>query len=98
MGGVLRLSSLQSSTAAALAAMLLIVNFAAAAAQEQGAALTIVADQVRSQGFTCDNPVAAERIEADTPPDQTVYLLKCEGVSYRVQLVPDQAAKISEIE
>jgi len=58
----------------------------------------IVADQVRSQGFPCDNAVSAERVEAESTPNETVYLLKCETATYRVVLIPDQAAKVTKAE
>jgi hypothetical protein len=69
-----------------------------AVAQDQDAIPGIVADQVRSQGFACDNPVSAEKIEAESQPDLPVYILTCEGVRYHVQLIPDQGAKISVVE
>ena len=67
-------------------------------AQEQSAAVDIVAAQVRSQGFACTNPVSAEKVEAESMPDQAVYILVCEGVKYHVRLIPDEAADISIIE
>ena len=70
---------------------------ATAAARDQSTALTIVADQVRSQGFRCNNPSSAERLDAESVPNETVYLLKCEGVTYRAVLIPDQAAIVTEV-
>jgi hypothetical protein len=70
---------------------------ATAIAQDQNADLRIVGDQVRSQGFACSNPTSAERIEAESAPNKTVYVLKCEGVTYRVVLIPDQAADVTEV-
>src|SRR3954470_20139792 len=68
------------------------------AARAQSDATRIVADQVRSQGFTCDNPKSAEHDAAESSPNETVYLLQCEAATYRVILVPDQAAKITKVE
>jgi hypothetical protein len=70
---------------------------ATATAQDQSADIKIVGDQVRSQGFACDNPSSAEPIEAESAPDHAVYLLKCEGITYRVVLIPDQAADVTEV-
>ena len=56
----------------------------------------IVADQVRSQGFPCDNPSSAQRDEAASQPNETVYVLTCDGATYRVVLIPDQAAKVTK--
>jgi hypothetical protein len=52
---------------------------------------------VRSQGFPCSNPSSAERISAESAPNQTVYLLKCEGMTYRVLLIPDQGAQVTRV-
>lgn len=71
---------------------------ATATAKDQDTAATVVADQVRSQGFPCKNPSSAERIEAESAPNQTVYLLKCEGMTYRVLLIPDQAAEVAKVD
>ncbi|MER9565111.1 NAD(P)-binding domain-containing protein [Mesorhizobium sp. M0571] len=69
-----------------------------ATATAQGTVATIVADQVRSQGFACKNPSSAERIEAESTPNQTVYLLQCEGITYHVLLIPDQAADVAKVD
>jgi hypothetical protein len=68
------------------------------ATTDQSAVSTIVADQVRSQGFPCEGPSSAERIAAESAPNETAYLLKCEAVTYRVDLIPDQAALVTRIE
>lgn len=78
-----------------LASICLAGAIATATAQEEIA--TIVADQVRSQGFPCRNPSSAERLAAESAPNHTVYLLKCEGVIYRVTLVPDQGAQVAQV-
>ena len=80
-----------------LTAVCLTGPIATATAQDQSADLRIVADQVRSQGFACNNPSSAERIEAESAPNKTVYMLKCEGVTYRVVLIPDQGAEVTEV-
>jgi hypothetical protein len=92
----LRLFRIASIAAGVLASVCLSGPIGTATAQDQGTDVAIVADQVRSQGFACNNPSSAERIEAESSPNHTVYLLKCEGVSYRVVLVPDQGAQVTE--
>jgi hypothetical protein len=57
----------------------------------------IVADQVRSQGFACSEPVAATKDEATSKPDLPVYVLTCGNGSYRVEVIPDQGAKITSL-
>jgi hypothetical protein len=71
---------------------------ATALADDQSATLEIVADQVRSQGFACSNPVSADKVEAESKPDLMVYVLTCESVKYHVRLVPNEAAQIRVIE
>jgi hypothetical protein len=71
---------------------------ATATAQDRSTELTVVADKVRSQRIPCNNPSSAQRVEAQSAPNQTVYLLKCEGVTYRVLLIPDQAAEVSRVD
>ena len=62
--------------------------------EAQSSQAEVIAAQVRRQGLTCNNPISVERIEVGSRPDEPVYLLKCGNASYRVRLVPDQAAEI----
>ncbi len=65
---------------------------APALAQTDADAATLVATQVRDQGLACADPVKAERdMNAD---GDAVWLLTCSDASYRVRLIPDQAAQI----
>lgn len=57
----------------------------------------IIAVQLRKQGYPCKNPASAERDADASKPDGEVWTLKCEGVTYRVQLVPKQAAKVEKL-
>ncbi len=57
----------------------------------------IIAVQIRRQGFECESPQSAKRDEEASKPDAEVWVLTCEGVSYRVQLVPNQAAKVEPL-
>lgn len=72
--------------------------FTGANAQEEGVEIAVLADQIRSQGFACSNPVSAELIAAESVPDVPVYVLKCEGATYRIRLVPDQASVVTRID
>ena len=66
-----------------------------AAAQTDADAAALVATQVRDQGFLCSDPVGAERQGmADT---DVVWVLTCGNASYRVRLIPDQAAVIEQL-
>lgn len=74
------------------------LTFPCPGAMAQDDVAVLVADQVRSQGFVCAKAISAERDEAASAPNQTVYVLKCEGATYRVVLIPDQAAKVTKVE
>ncbi|MFP3921170.1 MAG: hypothetical protein ACLFU3_05615 [Dichotomicrobium sp.] len=56
-----------------------------------------IAAQIRAQGFACDTPLSAQRDSARSRPDEPVWILECEHQSYRVRLVPDQAAKVERL-
>jgi hypothetical protein len=77
-----------------LAGVLLWLACLPADAHEQSLQLEVIAAQVRRQGFVCKNPISVERIEAGSRPDEPLYVIKCEGASYRVRLIPDRAAEI----
>lgn len=68
-----------------------------ALAQDEAAMISVVANQIRSQGYACANPTSAKRDEAASVPLEPVYVLICENASYRVRIVPDQAADVTEI-
>lgn len=70
---------------------------APAAADDDSTAATIIADQVRDQGFACSEPVTADKDEASSKPDVPVYVLTCGNGSYRVEVIPDMAAKITAL-
>lgn len=56
----------------------------------------LVADQVRNQGFSCQEPVSATRDEAASKPELPVYVLTCADATYSVKVVPDQAWVITK--
>jgi hypothetical protein len=58
----------------------------------------IIAVQIRKQGFTCVNPESATQDKEQSKPDEPVWLLKCDGASYRVRMMPDQAAKVEKLD
>lgn len=68
----------------------------AALADELSVDATIVADQVRNQGLTCQDPVSATRDEAASKPELPVYVLTCADATYTVKVVPDQAWTITK--
>ncbi|MEI9401825.1 hypothetical protein [Mesorhizobium argentiipisi] len=68
-----------------------------ASAQRGETDAAIVADQIRSQGFPCKGPISAERLDAESVPNETAYLLQCDAKAYRVLLIPDQAAIVTSV-
>ena len=58
---------------------------------------TILAAQIRTQGFSCDKAVGATRDKKRSRPDRAVWVLKCSNASYRVTRSPDLAAKVEPL-
>jgi hypothetical protein len=69
----------------------------AGAARADDAPLTLLADQIRGQGYPCKSPESATRDAAASKPDEAVWVLKCDGAGYRIRLVPDMAAKVEKL-
>lgn len=55
---------------------------------------TILAAQIRTQGFTCDKALGATRDRKDSRPDRESWVLRCSNATYRVTRAPDMAAKV----
>jgi hypothetical protein len=58
----------------------------------------VVAAQIRSQGYECASPQSARREPKASRPDEMVWLLQCEGSTYRVRLIPHLAAKVERVD
>jgi hypothetical protein len=56
-----------------------------------------IAAQIRAQGYACDQPQSATRDAQASKPNEEVWILRCEGASYRVRLIPDMAARVERI-
>jgi len=81
----------------------LVATFEAAAAQTDSdatdrAAADIVATQLRSQGYACDEPSSAKPDQKASKPDETAWILTCKNATYRVRLVPDMAAQVEQLD
>jgi hypothetical protein len=57
----------------------------------------ILAVQLRSQGYVCQNPQNATRDGDQSRPDQAVWLVTCEDGTYRMRLTPGMAAKVERL-
>jgi hypothetical protein len=78
-----------------IATLVIPVLCLAARADEAALDASIVADQVRSQGFACADPVSAQRDAEKSKPDEAYYVLTCADATYDVRLVPDMAAQVT---
>jgi hypothetical protein len=58
----------------------------------------ILAVQIRSQGYACGKALSAERDAERSRPDQAVWVLRCENITYRMQLTPGMAAKVERLD
>ena len=58
----------------------------------------IISDQIRRQGYACDEPRQAARDRQASRPNETVWILRCNTITYRVILVPDMAARVERVE
>jgi hypothetical protein len=84
--------------AALAAATIAALQVHAGLAEGPGTPASIVAAQIRAQGYACAGPVAATRDRRASRPNGAVWTLRCRNASYRVRLVPDMAAEVARIE
>ncbi|MEH2552042.1 hypothetical protein V1283_008687 [Bradyrhizobium sp. AZCC 2262] len=59
---------------------------------------TVLAAQIRIQGFTCDKALGATRDKKRSRPDRAVWVLKCSNATYRVTRAPDMAATVKALQ
>jgi hypothetical protein len=55
---------------------------------------SVLAAQIRSQGFACDEAQKATRDAKLSKPDYEVWVLTCKNATYRIGRYPDMAAKV----
>jgi hypothetical protein len=82
----------------AAAALACLLAPAAVPAQQPETPAAIVAAQLRTQGYACADPVSATRDQQASRPLETVWILRCRNATYRVLLVPDMAAQVTQLE
>ena len=58
---------------------------------------SMLAAQIRMQGFTCDKSLGASRDTKRSRPDRGVWVLKCTNATYRITRAPDMAAKVEPL-
>ena len=69
----------------------------AGTARAQDAPTEVLAATVRTHGFTCDQPLGAER-DGATVNDQAVWILRCKSGTYRVRLTPNRNAQVEKLQ
>jgi len=55
---------------------------------------SMLAVEIRAQGFNCDKALRAVRDAKRSRPDRGVWVLKCSNAMYRITRSPDMAAKV----
>jgi hypothetical protein len=59
---------------------------------------SMLAAQIRTQGFVCDKALGAVRDAKRSKPDHAVRVLKCSNANYRISRAPDMAAKAEVVQ
>ena len=67
------------------------------ATAQQEVPTEVLAATVRTHGFTCDQPLGAER-DGATVNDQAVWILRCKSGTYRVRLTPNRNAQVEKLQ
>ena len=98
----------KKSTASAAATLILTTSIplifvgfsssAATAADEIEKPGEIVAAQIRTQGYTCEDPVEAKADPELSKPDENVWLLRCKSERYRLRMIPDMDSKVERLD
>jgi hypothetical protein len=56
--------------------------------------VNIISHHIWRQGYSCDEPRHAEHDAQASRPDEAVWILRCDNITYRVTLIPDRAARV----
>jgi hypothetical protein len=57
-----------------------------------------LADTVRDRGFRCERAVSAELDQAQSRPDEAVWILRCSDGRYRVRYPGDTAPQVEPLD
>lgn len=58
---------------------------------------SMLAAQIRRQGFSCDTPLSAMSDIKRSRPDRGVWVLRCSNASYQITRAPDMAATVKPL-
>jgi hypothetical protein len=56
-----------------------------------------LASEIRDHGYPCKKPDAGIRDPARSTPEAAVWLLRCDGVGYRLLLVPGRPTVVEPV-
>jgi hypothetical protein len=74
--------------------VLLVSGLTGSAAQAQETVRNMLAAQIRTQGYPCDQALGAKKDRRRSKPDHEVWILRCNNATFRVSRAPDLAAKV----
>ena len=77
--------------------VLFLIGLSDSTALAQETVQTMLAAQIRTQGFTCDKTLGAKKDAKRSKPDREVWVLRCSNATYRVGRAPDMSAKVEVI-
>ena len=77
--------------------VLSLIGLSDSTALAQETVQSMLAAQIRTQGFTCDKTLGAKKDTKRSKPDHEVWVLSCSNANYRVGRAPDMSAKVEVI-
>jgi hypothetical protein len=85
--------------AVALANLVVLTSPGPTLAQQAGMETVtgMLAAQIRTQGFACDDALKARKDTKRSRPDLGVWVLQCRNAIYRISRAPDMSAKVERI-
>jgi hypothetical protein len=78
--------------------LVLVTALATTSVRADEDAAKVTADAVRAQGFSCLEPISAQRDPAASKPDETVWILDCLDARYQVRFKGDTKAEIERLQ
>lgn len=49
---------------------------------------------IREQGYSCTKPISTQNDSAHAAPGEVVWVVKCEGATYRITLTANKPAQV----
>jgi hypothetical protein len=78
-------------------AVLLVSGLTGSAAVAQ-TVQNVLAAQIRTQGYPCDQALGAKKDIKRSKPDHDVWVLRCSNATFRISRAPDLAAKVEVLQ